>query len=161
MILKSFFRAIRGLLSHFFSKKLIVEDEVFGRLVFSKIASEQEDNSYWSGEVPFPPAVNVIYITLFGDDTGPTEAQRKFFLLLTQVYDQVHQDVTQFVEEHKTKRIKAMNFQNMHQLRGVILQRIDQGPIDWDLHYTTNYAYGDSLMIRMADLKPQEIFLPE
>jgi hypothetical protein len=65
-----------------------IVDPVFGMLTFTHIAKHPE-RSYWEGEWKVPGRGCSIGISLHGEEDGPTEDSRKFYLNLPERIDQI------------------------------------------------------------------------
>jgi len=116
-----------------------VSDPDFGNLLFMHI-SKHPERSYWECEWKFPNTGINVFIALRGDESGPTEESRQFYLGLPQRFEWVMAECRPRLEgvfKEWLNRSLPTDIFSVLKLSGFELEDPTQHPVHWDVSFET------------------------
>ena len=118
---------------------LKMDDADFGKLLYIYISNDPKQ-SYWEGQWQFPPTGTVISISLPGDESGPYDEARKFYLEMIPKYENLielarPQLIAVFKQWFK-KELPKNIFTDL-KLSGCNLIEARVRPVCWELSFET------------------------
>jgi hypothetical protein len=114
-------------------------DPDFGNLRFMYI-SKHPERSYWECEWEFPKTKTKVFIPLPGDENGPTQKGRAFYLGLVDRYETLLLRLRPKLEEVFSKWLKQplpADISEVVSLSGFDVEDFDAIPMQWSLSFET------------------------
>ena len=119
-----------------------IVDPVFGKLVFMHIEKHPE-RSYWEGEWKMPESNHSIGISLRGEEQGPSEDSRSFYLSLPdrieQIIERCRPPLAKVFREWLNKDTPADIFSEL-KLTGFDIDDPNERPLRWSVQFETTGA---------------------
>jgi hypothetical protein len=106
-----------------------VRDSVFGDLRYLR------DARFWEGTVIFAPTGQEVEVLIFGEPTGPTEEQRRFFREATDQYDAIWPVIRERLAS-EAAHVRARPASEFVLVCVDVPARVDGKP-EWELSYET------------------------
>ena len=125
-----------GLFDFFKSKKVILEHETFGRLLFMG-----PKMNYFEGNMLFPPVNRTINFIIDAPQEGPSDEQVDFFKTLLDRYDQLSTGASKMIEEefrNWKEEFRIRNFEEEFELVHFNIRSLNDSE-DLELAYNTNH----------------------
>ena len=135
-----------------------IEDPIFGSLLFMYIANAPE-RSYWEGEWKFPPTGTDISIALPGDERGPLEAARQFYLGLPSRFEAIVQEARPALQKVFLEWLEQdlpENILTVVTLAGFDIEDLTEQPLNWDISFETTGEKWLGITIPFVGDVPQE-----
>lgn len=112
-----------------------MSDPDFGTLVFMH-SSKAPERSYREGESNFPNTGTLVFISLRGDESGPTLDAKRFYLGLPDRFEQIlatcRPKLEKFFEDWLGQPLPPNIFSAL-KLSGFDVEDLSQRPIHWDV----------------------------
>jgi hypothetical protein len=136
-----------------------IQDPDFGELIFMFISNAPK-RSYWEGEWLFPPANTKIGITLDGDEYGPNQDARKWYLdYIPSRYDEMKKMISPILKialrKWTNENIEGDVYRYV-KLVGIGVENSKVDPTKWDISFETTGKKWLFISIPFIGNDPQE-----
>jgi hypothetical protein len=116
-----------------------ISDPDFGQITFMYI-SKHPERSYWEGEWYFPPTASRVFIALAGDEFGPLQEVRKWYMDLpgrfAQIIELVRPDLAKVCRGWLARELPEDVFAII-KLTGFDVEDPRISPIKWNISFET------------------------
>lgn len=133
-------------------------DPDFDSLLFMYIPNASE-RSFWECEWQFPPTRTIISIGLPGDENGPTEEARRFYLSLPDRFERIVAAVRPRLSDVWTTWLQTdlpVDIFRATKLAGFGLEDPQARPLRWDVAFETTGDKWLGITVPFIDNAPQE-----
>ena len=150
-----------GIFDFIFGKTIKIEDEFFGKMVFSEFKKNPEKN-YFECRRYFKPTNEIIEIGIEGNVTGPTEIQKDFFRKIESDYDEITSSIKPMIENefrNWKEDFKITDFNKEFKAVYLYLPRCEKEPKVWEIAFESEHDLNHTFTLTMNDLNATEILI--
>ena len=150
-----------GLLSFIFGKRITVEDEFFGQMIFAGSKRAASD-SYFECRRQFQPSGQKIEIGIEADISGPTVKQIAFFKEIEKRYTEISAAIMPLIEgqfRNRKEDFKIMDFKNEFQPVYLWMPRCENLPIIWEIAFESDHDKNHTFTVTMSDIEAKEVLI--
>lgn len=150
-----------GIFDFIFGKTIKIDDQFFGKMIFSEFKKNPEEN-YFECSRHFKPTDEIIEIGIEGNVTGPTELQKEFFRKIESDYDKVISFVQPMIEnefQNWKENFKITDFRKEFKAVYLYLPRCENEPKVWKIAFETEHDLNHTITMTMSDFKAIEILI--
>lgn len=133
----------------------IIEDEVFGKIRFSK--GRLIENSYWETELFFKPISQKISLIIHTGNVQPNKTHHLFFQKLTSKYSIVTQEINPLFEEIFNNRradFKSNSIEDEFILVGISIPNSNKKPLTWEISFDSKSDQNHMFTVEMNNWNP-------
>jgi hypothetical protein len=150
-----------GIFDFIFGKTIKIDDQFFGKMIFSEFKKNTEKN-YFECRRHFKPTDNNIEIGIEGNETGPTELQKDFFRQIESEYEKIISSVKPMIEnefQNWKEDFKIANFHKEFKAVYLHLPRCEKEPKTWEIAFESEHDLNHTFTLTMNNLKATEILI--
>ncbi len=150
-----------GIFDFIFGKTIKIEDEFFGKMVFSEFKKNPEKN-YFECKRHFKPINEIIEIGIEGNITGPTEIQKDFFRKIELDYGKITSSIKPMIEsefQNWKEDFEIADFNKEFKAVYLYLPRCEKVPKIWEIAFESEHDLNHTFTLTMNDLNPTEILI--
>ena len=150
-----------GLFDFIFGKTIKIEDEFFGKMIFSESKKNPEKN-YFECRRHFKPTDEIIEIGIEGNITGPTEIQKDFFRKIETDYDQIALSIKPMIEsefQNWEPDFEIIDFNKEFKAVYLFLPRCDKETKVWEIAFESEHDLNHTFTLKMSDLSATEVLI--
>jgi len=150
-----------GILELIFGKTNKIEDDFFGKMVFSEFKKNPKKN-YFECRRHFKPTKDIIEIGIQGNVTGPTEIQKDFFRKIEADYDEITSSIKPMIENELRnwkEDFKIADFSKEFKAVYLYLPRCEMDPKVWEIAFESVHDLNHTFTLKMIDLNANELLI--
>ncbi|WP_299124553.1 hypothetical protein [uncultured Tenacibaculum sp.] len=150
-----------GIFDFIFGKTIKIEDEFFGRMVFSEFKKNPEKN-YFECRRHFKPTNEIIEIGIEGYVTGPTVIQKNFFRKIESDYNEITSSIKPMIENefrNWKEDFKITDFNKEFKAVYLYLSRCEKEPKIWEIAFEREHDPNHTFTLTMNNLISTEILI--
>lgn len=147
-------------LFHIFKKPTILHDEVFGTLHFMKF--KDSSKNYFEGKGHFDPAGDVIEYLIEGNEEGPSEEQKQFYLQIQNNFIQYVEKIKPLIEDELRnwkEDFIIRDFSKEFKIVCITIPRLDRRPPIWDMSFASIHDLNHHITIDFVGDHPNSILI--
>lgn len=146
-------------LFNLFKKPLRIQDETFGKMMYSKF--KDTSKNFFEGQGLFKPQQKTIGFTIDADESGPTKDQKDFYHSIEKKYEQIKAAMLpllnrELIDWYDGNKIE--DFDNEFELESIVIPRMDKAPVEWSLIYVAK-KIKHWATIEFVDLEPKHVLI--
>ena len=150
-----------GIFDFIFGKTIKIEDEFFGKMIFSEFKKDPEKN-YFECRRHFKPTDKIIEIGIKGNVSGPTEIQKNFFKKIESDYDKIASSIKPMIENefrNWKEDFKIADFNKEFKAVYLNLPRCVKESKVWEIAFESEHDLNHTFTLSMNDLNATEILI--
>ena len=150
-----------GIFDFIFGKTIKIDDEFFGKMIFSEFKKNPEKN-YFECRRHFKSTDEIIEIGIEGNVTGPTEVQKDFFRKIESDYDKIISSIKPMIENefrNWKEDFKITDFKKEFKAVYLFLPRCEKEPKVWEIAFESEHDLNHTFTLTMNDLSATEILI--
>lgn len=150
-----------GIFDFIFGKTIRIDDEFFGKMIFSEFKKKPEKN-YFECRRYFKPIEEIIEIGIEGDISGPTEIQKNFFRQIESAYEKIILSVKPMIEsefQNWKEDFKITDFNKEFKAVYLLLPRCENEPKVWEIAFETEHDLNHTFTLIMNGFTAKEILI--
>lgn len=150
-----------GLFDLFFGKKLIVQHDFFGELIYSS-RKNFTGNDYFYAKMPFSLSTEVIELFIDAAPSGPTESQVEFYKEIEMNYASISQSIIPIIEDefrNWQEDFKIEDFSVEFQPTFIHLPRMESKPIVWEISFDSIHDKNHCFSVTMNDFSAISVLI--
>lgn len=147
-------------LFNLFKKPIIIQDEFFGRLRYTKFKNPRD--GFFEGEGFFASTNNKIGYTIEAEETGPTEGQREFCRKVQNNFEQYVEKIKPLIEDEFRNwkdDFEITDFKTEFALNSLTIPRMYSNPVLWDMCFTSIHDDNHFVIIKFENDEPKGILI--
>jgi hypothetical protein len=149
-----------GRFDFLFGKKHRIEDEFFGSMLH--VTSKDASKNYYECNRQFLPKGSAIELGVEGDEKGPQQIQKEFFLSIEKNYDEIAISIAPIIEnEFKNWKedFRIQDFKNEFKPVYMFLPHCVTKPVTWEIAFESDYDLNHHISVTMQDMKAVEVLI--
>jgi len=150
-----------GIFDFVFGKTIKIEDEFFGRMIFSEFKKNPEKN-YFECRRYFKPTDEVIEIGIEGNATGPNEFQKEFFRKIESNFDNIISSIKPMVEnefQNWKEDFKIADFKKEFNAVYLYIPRCENQTKIWEIAFESDHDLNHTFTLTMNNFIAKEILI--
>jgi hypothetical protein len=150
-----------GIFDFIFGKTIKINDEFFGKMIFSEFKKNPEKN-YFECRRHFKPTDEIIEIGIEGNVTGQTELQKNFFRQIESEYEKIISSVKPMIEnefQNWKEDFKIVDFHKEFKAVYLYFPRCEKVPKIWEIAFESEYDLSHTFTLTMNNLIATEILI--
>ncbi len=150
-----------GIFDFIFGKTIKIDDQFFGKMIFSEFKKTPEKN-YFECHRHFKPTNEIIEIGIKGNETGPTEIQKDFFREIELNYLKIISSVKPIIEDefrNWKEEFEIKDFKKEFKAVYLFLPLCINDFKVWEIAFESRHDLNHTFTITMNDFNASEILI--